>query len=516
MVTTSEFIVDYDDFTGGLFVGANQQQQPKNTFVGDNMISCEADGTLMPAAAWVPRSDAAVAAYVPAFGRMTVFQEVDVHDLFAVSATFLNILQESAPQEILGHAWNTGGRLGWGLGGATAPGSGFVKMDNYVLFPVWATPAPNDSMTHIGPYPSIGIANNNIGTNRRLQFPVIFGEFIVGAGSITNGTAAGSKIHWSNPSDPLNPWPAANFLQVGSTGYPITSLLVVGDSLMVGKAEGWYQITGVLGQNETVRQVSTEGPRGTASFSADGALMFPGRLHDGSAIRVLRGSVVQTMAVQETPTPTYNNCYTIGGFTFATGVGDVGGDFILGRSPTGRWFRLDATHQRSTKITAFADGPSDHPYAYAYLGATTAAGFPYRMLLAPVSPPLNDAGNAYTSATARLAEYKRTSRFRINQVVLELDLGTTTVNAQRSVSVRVATPHVAASTNTLVAPYDAAGSTTQTLVLPAAAGTSGQRVTHTFELTDGMESYSFIPEVTLQGVKLRRMMVRCSDVAGGR
>lgn len=486
----TEFFVDYDDFSGGMFVGSNDAKMPKNTFSGANMVTCEVDGTLMPASSWVPRSDAGAGSALTAAGKAVAYMDSGFNFVFAANFAGTGIIRETIDGDATHHPWDIATPAArFSNAAATSGLQGFARMGPYnVWFGSGIAWLFNQSLSSLF----------SVTTPTTLSGPTTFGEFVVGR--------VGNQLFWCNPGDPQT-WPAASFLTVGSNAYSITSLVVLGDTLMVGRQDGWWRITGVLGQNETLVQVSTEGTQGYGAVTADGALSFPGRLFDGSSVRVLRGSVVSAFAFLASVLPTTNNCYTDGGFLVALGAGS---DMMV-RSPTGRWAYMSVAHQPGG-FFAFSDSPPDHPFAYAWLatGASTAA--PYRMLMGPINPPMNGAGAAFNTATATLADYKRTTKFRVKSVIAELDLGATTIDAQRSIGVRIQTPGQVAERPLSAVEFADAGSTTQTVVLPAVASTAGERITLRFSPTDGQDTYTMIPQITLQGVKLRRLLVHCIEV----
>lgn len=485
----ADFIVDYDDFSGGLYVGSTVTKMPKNTWVGDNVLSCEVDGTLMPAGAWVPRSDAAVVSSPPPHpsAGVRVFSDLFATGLFGCDGA--NLFEETVDVDATHHAWDVAGRAAHvaPLGAPT-----FARMGPYVVF-------ANLSGNALYLYnQSTGIVTTP-STPTVINSPTVFGEFVVGF--------ANDTLWWSAPTDPTS-WPATNFVQVGSSGNGITALVVVGSSLMVGKTDGWWQVTGVLGSSETIVQAATEGTPAGAVVASDGLLAFPGRKFDGSAVRVLRGSVVSTLAYQEAPVPTLNAIYQAGGYMMLAGT--LGQ--ILVRSPSGRWHRLNAAHQNGLFVIGLANTPAAHPFGYAWLGTTVGNGFPYRYLLAPLNPPMTATPTAFASGTANLNEYRRATRFKIKEVIVELDLGVTSLNAARQITLTMLTPTQALEGAPVATQFSAAGSTPQTYTLPPLATSNGERVTVRFNPTDGQDTYSMIPQVTLQGVKLRRLLVRAQDV----
>ena len=102
--------------------------------------------------------------------------------------------------------------------------------------------------------------------------------------------------------------------------------------------------------------------------------------------------------------------------------------------------------------------------------------------------------------------------FTIDEVICELDLGSTAYNKSRSVGVQMVTNAAIMDYSTSVSSLYAAASTAQTVTLPAMASTSGERVVVRFSPNNGGPTFTATPRITLRGVKLRRCIVRCKEV----
>lgn len=498
----ADFLVDYDDFSGGMFVGPTSAKQPKNTFVGLDMLSVERDGMLMPCGPWVPRTGLGGQSYSNYMYITADGVQIYMADRLLTGLRSETVAGGSGPDVWDGAGSHTNTFTFGSFNGRFAEYNGSVYIAE-------GTGGPKIAATNI-----VTNAASEITTPAILNDLIMFGQFMVGA--------AVDRIYWSAPGDPTS-WPPANFLVVTSISNAISSMTLNGSSLIIGTGGGFYQITGVLGSNESLVPIAAEGlyfpsfnPTG-AETSADGLLLFGGRYFDGSAAVALRGSVIEPQAWFPTPVSTASERWTAQcGATIALVDGLVGGSMLV-RSPTGKWFALSSTNAQATGgasswVWGWANGTHRHRYLYASIGTARGNLIVARHRLGVSDPPTNVAATAFTSATAQLAEYRRTDRFRIKEVICELALGVTALNATRSIGLQMLTPQTPLEGGVAATTYSSAGSTLQTITLPALASSADQRVTVRFKPTDGTDSFSMIPKVTLTGVKLRRLLVRCSDV----
>lgn len=504
----ADFLIDYDDFSAGMFVGPNSAHQPKNTFIGEGMLTVEKDGMMMPCPPWVPRAGAGAGAISDISGYMQVSNN---GGLLYMGQHSGNVLRSETTAGSSPDLWDTAGTLTNTFGVGFFRGRWCQYGNSIYVAEASARLAATQVFTNAGSeivIPTAGFTDL-----------LMYGDFMVGAHT--------DRIFWSAPTDPTT-WPSSNFLILTDVAQPILSMCVHGGSLIVFTSGAIFQITGVLGSNESKIQLTTEGVDGLlvgavfgAETTSDGFVLFGGRYYDGSAAVALRGSVLDPVAWAP----------SFGGVRYLVQCGATVAFYdpafdavfhpsrqgsVLVRSPNGRWHALpgaamDAIGGAQSYMQAWAGGPPGHPYLYGAMGHTTSV-FLARYRLGVSDPPTNAAGTAFTSATAQLAEYRRTDRIRVKEVICELALGTTTLNATRSIGLQILTPQTPLEGGVSATTYSSAGSTLQTVTLPALASTADQRVTVRFKPLDGTESFSIIPKVILQGVKLRRLLVKCSDV----
>lgn len=504
------FVVEYDDFSGGHYVGPSSQRQPRNTWQGLNAVAVELDGMLMADAPWEPRASFSSFATQPPLN-------------LRVDDTLTNLW------------WSTDSQLSW-VG--VLPWTGNKSQQNLASTSARGRVARygNYSLAAAGGAASYaawdGFTLTWVSTVSVMTDLVTWGQFIVG---VESSASQGARLRFSTPGFPLTNWASNDFIDIGSSTTPITALVVYGQSLYVGKPDGWWAITGVLGQLATtgsIVQITNEGPSSTgypnllagAVVAADGRLMFAGRNNDGTVARQANGSLIQPAGYA--PFVANYGAWQIGGYTFVAGPRDAnipngGFSYIWIRSPTGKWRRSVPLSSGLASMTPFAiaDGPAVSPYGYAFTSLTSdptgAAASPARLLLSPADPPVALGGTTFASATVTLAEYQSNNRFRIKNVIAELDLGTTALNAPRTIGVQINTPGVPVEAASSSVAFSAAASTSQTSTLSALASTAGQRVTVRFQATDGAPTFTAIPVVTLKGVKLRRLTMHCEEVVEG-
>jgi hypothetical protein len=336
---------------------------------------------------------------------------------------------------------------------------------------------------------------------------VQFGPFAVGAAYNQ------SRIFYSAPADG-GTWPATSYYDIGSALPFITALVVVNNTLYVGKADSWWTVTGVLGATAIVQPITAEGPPDSYDnlsgglFTADGVLMQPGRRVDGTIALALRGSTIQPVAYS-TPPGLPRSLGQVGMHAVLAGPNTDAAFWM--RSPTGKWRRYSRLAAGETWPTSLCDGPSFTSTAYMH----GSSGTLYHLPVSPTDPPLTVAGTGYQSASAVLPEYHRDERFRVREITVELDLGITTTNAQRSVSVGTRQSGVPVDGAVPSNSYVSSGAAMQQQILSAMSSTNEETITLRFKATDGPATHTVRPLVTLEGVKLRRLTLHCVEVSGG-
>lgn len=247
-------IIDWTDFTGGHFVGENSAHQPADTWRGRN---CRADpntGMLMPVPAWTAVTfNSGSPSAVDTGGACWMFHAAGV--LYRVYDT---------------STANTGNIAKFAS--TTEPPTGPVNVTNRSIADcagILAAVAWSSQYIYVSYYPSTGSNNwvkyttasaaaavSSIVDTMRLL--ARWGEFMVGVGAVSY------RLHFSDAYDP-DTW-SGTYYDVGGPS-PIGALVPFGDSLLIGKPDGWWILTGVPGDSVTIRQLtnSVPGPNGNAT-----------------------------------------------------------------------------------------------------------------------------------------------------------------------------------------------------------------------------------------------------------
>ena len=488
-----EFDIEWNDFAGGHWFGNRDVKQPMNTYTGDNMIVGASDGLLMPGAPLVSHSEAtgtfanplvvdygylALNGAALAYGRQRTLSKPFVYDGTDYSAGSNN------PR-------------GWPVhfnGDVIQP----YATNRLAIFDV-ATLAL--TVTTVTPAQFTGI--------------YVWDAWAIGV--------TGNRLYFCAPYDATS-WNANDYIDVGDSDATIQTIVPTVQGLLVGTATGWWQIDGVLGQTTTKRQITTKGVAVAGGVDVDAGIFFmAGGNPDQASVRLLSGS--QTPTALWDPLASFNGTDRIvrvgGHYVFA--VTDTGGVIYMWSEHTRNWRRIQAfTAAELSMIGSVRYSIASDPGAAADRAFIAARGEVtgnynavriYTYDIDPFNPPVTAAGTAYTNATVNLAEYDHRRPFTVTEVLAELDCGTTSLNATRSIAltVKMPTPVVDYSTNLTALLANAA--TTQTYTLPAAASTAGERPMIRFSPNNAGPSMSVIPNVRLQGVKLRRLIMRCQEVS---
>lgn len=265
----------WDDFTGGHWVGGGMNQ-PDNTWTGIDVQLSPVDHTLVrraPYRAWVgPTTPKMVSAGTfdegeartqpVVFESNTVFTTVDPSTCVAFACNYENAAPPHAATFYCidfrdGYTSTIATVFPHALGANTVIGNPIVTQfgkAGWVYFPT------SDGTTHrVYRYN----AQANVPVFTAVTEPIAllarWGQFMVGAARDS------SKLYFSaDYSTNFSTWPAASYFEVGD-GDPITALVVQRDQLWIGKASGWWVMTGVIDDfnSVSIRQVNDDvGPAG--------------------------------------------------------------------------------------------------------------------------------------------------------------------------------------------------------------------------------------------------------------
>lgn len=285
------FNIEWRDFTGGHFVGPVGTDQPKDTWRGEQACVSTADGMLMPAAVLEDVTPSGTKGW-------------GVGDVRSPSQWGAPVMVTSSwhvvaggPHQVVVWAYFQGsGTFDWVVAASNGAqtqeqvlaGTGAAYQFPTTRPAVW----PSDSNaatvyipTRVGPaFTTNRIRWYQLNLGASLAATTIgdaalpFGpgycsvlekwqEWLVAAQSGSN------RLWWSDPGAPQT-WQATSFIEVGDAA-PITAIVPFANQLYIGKAKGWFVLSGVLGGGEVVRQLDvTNGPNGYFVAPVANGIMF--------------------------------------------------------------------------------------------------------------------------------------------------------------------------------------------------------------------------------------------------
>lgn len=482
-----QFEVEWSDFSGGHFFGSKDTKQPQNTWVGDNVIVCAADGFLMPGAPIVV--DTAGASDITYSGGL-------------VSNGGL-VTYKVRPATLAKDVY--AGGAGYPLG--TTALSDLVPFNGDILV------ARNGST--LGIFDPTG-PSLSTGTTTPVQFTLLqtWDGFAL-------GTARTNRLYFSAAYDATS-WNSNDYVDIGNSDAAISAIVPTPQGLLIGTATGWWQLTGVLGQTTSQRQITTKGLNGSSAVEVDAGIFFgAGSNPPQAVVRLLAGTQTPTVLWDKGPSFTRVSLAKVGGqyvFVSTINAADATANVysLYMWSEHGRnWRKIALPTPYSTKsYSNVAFDPSATASSAYILVSGLAASFQttiYTYSIDPLHPPVDSAGTAYQSATVDLAGYDHKRPFRIDELLVELDLGATTLNATRSIGVTIKAPSAIVDYHTSLTALAANTSTAQTYTLPTMATTDYERPVIRYNPNDAGPTMSCTPSLTMRGVKVRRVIARCTE-----
>lgn len=521
-----QFDIEYDDFSGGYWVGPSSNKQPRNTFRGDNIMATADEALLMPSAELLPASSAFSASSSGRIVRGTVDSagRVVTVDRLLSGNTTLHWFDVSAFPTTTPFSTTAAAATTY-LDDNNEQRSPLVAFGNNFYYYVGHKDNAGATAAQISQHDATGITFIDtplpVGAHpicvAHDQFLCVFPRTL---SSIRN------RFYYSAPGNGAS-WDANNYYNIGNPNYPIRAMVSRGTELYIGKPDGWWLLTGVLGQTASIRKVAHRGPTSAVvPIVTNMGIMYPStevaEPFGTAALRLLRGSQVEPMLYWPYPRPdgivSTHVVELVRAGDHIIMDGQDGMSVFVYNEPRQRWRRLLRPTDISTSCVNYftpAETPSLSRYAYFIRTQDKTAGTAdariFRHELEPVEPPTTSAG-VYASGAASLAEYTHHAPFVINSVIAELDMGYTSTQSERSISVSLSTPGAlldgGASTLTQFANRTSA---TQTVTLPLVANTNREKVWLRFSPNDGGHTMAVTPNVTLKGVKLSRLIVRCSE-----
>jgi hypothetical protein len=443
-------IVEWDDFTGGYYVGASATKQPRNTFTGQNVTVAMDDATLVPMYTPTKRTltgtDTSGGNIVNAnwtnLGPPAIINGCVCFVAKTASAAYLYVI--NANSVVTRHTLTV------------------VSVANFVpLRPtaVSVSPSTSDFFVYIaGDYRQlirlrldttgalVGSATNiTIASMAATGDSQVYGTVIWGARMVAWSTTA--NIHFSNAAD-FATWSATNYITIGFAEDDVTACIPRNYDLIVGKPSGWYVVTGVLNYSASVRQVNngigiiTNGYTNTdpvaewnnqVVFNTDtGTIGFPVNLYTVNGARVqpmafqrFSGNV-QTLNMAKGPLGVLQVAHTIDDEADVTGM-------VYMLNQQGRWSRITIpTGTAAVTGNSVAYYPAAAATSRSYYWTSpncqilesniTTATVALHTVAINVFEPGTDASGNPSTGTVLLADYMSQTPITVTDVYVEVEL----------------------------------------------------------------------------------------------
>ncbi len=474
-----EFDIEYDDFSGGYFVGTNESQQPMNTWVGTDVAVSPSTGHLIALPSVFSESSSLNSglAFVGFFG-------VDSNDVIHWAGT------TGTPPTFYYQNFGLTTTGSSAAAAGTAVKAGPVQFANKMC---WALDAVGVGIIVARDVTTFALTNGNTPAANWLSTLGTYKYWLVGGDStITN------RMFFSAPNDPVT-WAATDYIDIGSTSNTITGFVDAQDVLYIMTTGGLYSISGVLGSSSVLRQVNrvplSDGTpfdtsvlgltSNVAAGNYDGPLVMQG----STARRILQGAADASSVAQV-------------GSAVAVVCNDSS---VMFNDPmTSRaWYRRANLSGFSSLVPATVNRSE---YAYFY-PVSTGAQKVWRLQLNPTTSALTPSLTTFPTATVTLADYSSKRPFIIKDALMEVAIGEESAAAARSMGVQMGTLSVPA-----VGPDQFNGATSDAMLYQFTTEATTSLLAHKFNPNNAGPTYNVAPIVTLQGVELRRLVLRCQEV----
>ena len=536
MVKTFEVV--YDDFSGGHFVGGVSTRQPMNTFVGPNMGPSPNDGMLMPLPADISLTSSLASLNDP--GNCTPVLSLDI--------------TKNGTSTVGGFSWAGDTHAYWAA--YTLPVTPPLTVTSVAIgsaartscAPCWFSPASEilflgsngTSLFRV----SAGASPSLIGT---ATIPAGCIEIIAWGEFVFADTGTG-KLYYSNPSTAAT-WTSTDFIAIPPTKGPNTGipakLVLHQGSLWISTESGWWVASGIPNSTLSLRQVTTVAT-GCYPVSIDTSIVSTAEPATtltnfdtpplGPLFRELVGNrdrpLSFAMGVDGQPYPDmmtglsrFGN-YVVGFSSNAidNAIDEGSAEYIV---PAHTFWVLDVrTGVWVLRRTEWPAAPASGKIGISLQSRADLLVYrnsnPDALYGAWIGQPdlYANQDDTYPAATVSLAEYYHRVPFIVKEVICEVDYGragqTAPASGQdRSIGVAVKTTGVPIEYGQDMS-LTRAQSSTMTEALPS-YGQTGPNYTPRrqwvrFNPTDGNDTYTATPVVTLQGLKLRRLIMRCAEV----
>lgn len=439
-------VVEWDDFTGGYYVGPSATKQPRNTFQGDNVTVAMDDAAMIPAYEVAPYaltgSTDVTAGLITNAGLTGVSEPAMVLGVTAFtaktsSAVYLYVITYNGT--VFRFTIATAGTVANFVLGkpvmVTSLTGGNIEI--YVpgdLSQIWRyTVTTAGSLVGSATAVSIGgiLATANV---------QVYGLAVWGARMIAWGD--NSVLSFSSANDFSGGWPAANYIYIGYGQDPITAVVPRNYDLLIGKPSGWYSVSGVLDYAASVRQVNNglgvmgDDPtcefNNQAVFSTDtGTIGFPVNLYTVNGARVQPmafqrfGGTPQNLSIAKCSLGVLALCYTKDDETDIDGV-------LWTLNQQGRWAKSiisNATgavqgdtvrYMPVSQVQSRGTGWIPDISILEWNATQKKVAFHY-MQIATFEPGKND-DDTPSSATAKLADYMSQIPITVTDVYIEAEV----------------------------------------------------------------------------------------------
>ena len=452
----AKFTVTYDDFSGGLWVGGRSRaKQPKNTYEGVDLIPEPGSGYLMPTGGWTAHTSYSY--LPPLIADLTYAWYIDPIG----SNVGYFAYPDGAPTDITS---------------ADPPAGDPVLFDGKFV-----TPALSLSELLVA---AVGdVSATVVTTPDELYALCVYDAWVLGAASTQP-----NRIYYCDAYDPTT-WQSASYYDVGSVTEHITAMVPHNGALYIATFGGWYIANGIPGETFSIHKLNSHSTElNTKAVDADLRIMYtaPAR----SWLNELSGIIVSPAG--------YPVVYPVGGPV-------RWGPFVVVADTDATYF-YDILTRTWFAMSQLSSGmmPCPAPTATGLTLFVVDGDDVYEREILPGD--CGFASSAFVQSTALLADYMHKSEFRVTEVVAEVEMDTNSSTADRSIAVKVLTP---GHPDMALASASAAATTEQTYTWNV-AGTQQVAVVR-FNINDHPPTYLAQPQVKLKGVKLRRLILRCTE-----
>lgn len=344
-------IVEWDDFTGGYYVGPSATKQPRNTFQGDNVTVAMDDASLIPMYQAIKNSltgTDCTGGIISNGNLVDISQPAELNNIICFTAKTAT----TAYLYVIDSLAGTVSRNTLSLAGSVA---NFNCARPVMLLATNNIPTPGGIVTgddldvYIpGDYRKLIRYQLDAGGSVKSGYPVTYNLNCLTATGDTNllglcvwgarlvGWSNTSNLYFSDAAD-FATWAATNYIVIGYNNDRISHVIPRNYDLIIGKPSGWYVVTGVLNYSAAVRQINnglgvlyTDGIaewNNQVAFSTNtGTIGFPVNLYTVNGARVqpmafqrFAGNI-QTVYMAKGPLGMLQVCYTNDDDTDVNGV----------------------------------------------------------------------------------------------------------------------------------------------------------------------------------------------------